>query len=61
MGTDKSFIDVLGRPMIERVLAQVQGLGTQTLLITNQPEAYDYLGLPLYKDLFPNTGPLGGI
>lgn len=61
MGTDKSFTPVLGQPMIERVLAQVEGLGAETVLITNQPEAYDYLGLSLYKDLFPDTGPLGGI
>jgi molybdopterin-guanine dinucleotide biosynthesis protein A len=61
MGADKSFSTVLGQPMIERVFAQVQGLGGETLLITNQPEAYAYLDLPLYADLFPNSGPLGGI
>lgn len=61
MGTDKSFVTVLGQPMIECVLAQVQGLGAEIVLITNQLEAYAYLGLPLYKDLFPDTGPLGGI
>lgn len=61
MGTDKSFTTLLGQPMIERVFAQVQGLGAETLLITNQPEAYAYLNLPLYQDLFPDSGPLGGI
>src|SRR5689334_17643159 len=61
MGTDKSFTTVLGERMIERVFAQVQGLGAETLLITNQPEAYAYLNVPLYEDLFPDSGLLGGI
>lgn len=52
---------LLNQPIVERVFAQVQGLGAETLLITNQPEAYAYLDLPLYADLFPNSGPLGGI
>jgi molybdopterin-guanine dinucleotide biosynthesis protein A len=61
MGTDKSFVRVLGVPMVERVLAQVQGLGAETLLVTNSPGDYAYLGLPLYTDVIPGAGALGGI
>jgi molybdenum cofactor guanylyltransferase len=61
-GSERSRVGtLLNQPIIERVFAQVQGLGAETLLITNQPEAYAYLDLPLYADLFPSSGPLGGI
>lgn len=61
MGTDKSFVRVLGVPMVERVLARVHGLGAETLLVTNRPGDYAYLGLPLYTDVLPGAGALGGI
>jgi molybdopterin-guanine dinucleotide biosynthesis protein A len=61
MGADKSFVPVLGVPMVERVLAQVQGLGAETLLVTNSLDDYVYLGLPLYTDVVPGAGALGGV
>ena len=61
MGTDKSFVRVLGRPLIEDILAQVSGLGAETLLVTNRPDDYRYLGLPLFNDVLPDKGALGGI
>ena len=61
MGTDKSFVPFKGRPMIEVVIEAVRGLGEEMILITNQPDAYAYLGLPMHADLYPETGPLGGI
>ena len=45
MGTDKSFVPLLGKPLIEHVLEQVMGLGTETIIITNRQEKYGYLGL----------------
>ncbi|MFN8373596.1 MAG: molybdenum cofactor guanylyltransferase [Anaerolineae bacterium] len=62
MGTDKSFVPLLGKPMIEHVLQRVSGLGRdETILITNQPELYAYLKLPLFTDVLPDKGSLGGI
>jgi molybdopterin-guanine dinucleotide biosynthesis protein A len=61
MGTDKSFVRVLGRPLIEHVLAQVSDLGTETLIVTNRPDAYAYLGIPLFTDVMPDKGALGGL
>jgi molybdopterin-guanine dinucleotide biosynthesis protein A len=61
MGTDKSFVRVLGRPLIEDILAQVADLGTETLIVTNRPEDYAYLGVPLFSDVLPDKGALGGI
>jgi molybdopterin-guanine dinucleotide biosynthesis protein A len=61
MGTDKSFVRVLGRPLIEDILAQVTGLGGETLIVTNRPNDYAYLGMPLFTDVLPDKGALGGL
>ncbi len=61
MGTDKSFVLFNGRPLIEIVRDAVAGLGDELILITNKPDAYAHLGLPMVADLYPDTGPLGGI
>jgi len=61
MGTDKSFVRVLGRPLIESVLEQLQGLGDETFIVTNRPDDYAYLGVPLFGDVLPGKGALGGL
>jgi molybdenum cofactor guanylyltransferase len=61
MGTDKAFVRVLGRPLIEDILAQLSGLGAETLIITNRPADYAYLGVPLFEDVRPGKGALGGL
>jgi molybdopterin-guanine dinucleotide biosynthesis protein A len=61
MGIDKSFAEVLGRPLIEHVLAQAAGLGRETFIVTNSPERYAYLGVPLVPDALPGVGALGGL
>jgi molybdopterin-guanine dinucleotide biosynthesis protein A len=61
MGTDKSFVRVLGRPLIESVLAQLRGLGDETFIVTNRPADYAYLGVPLFGDVLPGKGALGGL
>jgi len=60
MGTDKSFVPLLGKPMIEHVLEAVDGLGQEQILVTNKPADYAYLKLPMYGDIYPDNGPLGG-
>jgi molybdenum cofactor guanylyltransferase len=61
MGTDKSFVPLLGKPMIEHVLERVAGLADRTLLVTNRPEEYAYLALPMASDIYQDCGPLGGL
>ena len=61
MGTDKAFVRVLGRPLIEDILAQLAGLGAETLIVTNRPDDYAYLGVPLFTDVLPEKGALGGL
>jgi molybdopterin-guanine dinucleotide biosynthesis protein A len=64
MGTDKSFVRApwgAGRPLVEDVLAQVAGIGAETIVVTNRPDDYRYLGVSLFSDVLPDKGALGGI
>jgi molybdopterin-guanine dinucleotide biosynthesis protein A len=62
MGTDKSFVALLGKPMIEHVVERVADLGQiETILITNNPDLYAHLNLPMFSDVLPDKGSLGGI
>jgi molybdopterin-guanine dinucleotide biosynthesis protein A len=61
MGTDKSFIPLLGKPMVEHVIDKLDGLGDELILITNQKEKYAYLDCATFGDLIPEKGPLGGL
>jgi molybdopterin-guanine dinucleotide biosynthesis protein A len=61
MGRDKSFVLFQGRPMIEVVLERVEGLGSELILVTNKPDEYVHLGLPMFGDIYQEQGPLGGM
>ena len=62
MGTDKAFVQLGGRPLIAHLLERVADLGqAETILITNHPARYAHLGLPMFGDVLPGKGSLGGI
>ena len=60
MGTDKAWVPVRGRPLIAHILEQLRPACAETLIITNRPEAYLALELPLFGDVWPDVGALGG-
>jgi molybdopterin-guanine dinucleotide biosynthesis protein A len=61
MGEDKALLPFLGIPLIERLKDRFMNLGEELLVITNSPDDYGFLGLPLYQDLIPGRGSLGGL
>jgi len=61
MGRDKAFLDVGGRPVIERVLDKVAPLTDDLFISANEPQKYEHLGLRLVADIYPNKAALGGI
>ncbi len=61
MGVDKSFVPLLGKTLIDHVLERARPLGAQTILITNRPQDYAHLGLPMFRDVIPDKGSLGGL
>ena len=61
MGQDKSFVMLNGKPLIEHVIDRLQTLKLDTMIITNSPTKYAYLGLPTFTDEITGCGSLGGI
>jgi molybdopterin-guanine dinucleotide biosynthesis protein A len=61
MGEDKALMPFLGEPLINRLVSKFADLGDELLVITNRPEAYRFLELPLYTDVIPERGALGGL
>jgi molybdopterin-guanine dinucleotide biosynthesis protein A len=60
-GEPKALLEVGGRRIIERVLAAVAPAVDDVLIVTNTPDLYAFLGLPMIPDAFPDHGSLGGI
>jgi molybdopterin-guanine dinucleotide biosynthesis protein A len=61
MGLDKAFLPFDGDTLIERVIKRVRPIADEILITTNNPGAYAFLNLPLFKDLIPGRGALGGL
>ena len=61
MGTEKALVDLAGKPLIEHVLDIVKPMFSQTLIITNQPEKYNYQGTRCVVDHQPDLGPMMGL
>ncbi len=61
MKVNKSFVEIEGQPLIEIVLHKLIKAFKETIIITNEPELYQYLGIPVYTDIYPRRGPISGI
>lgn len=61
MGRDKGLVPFMGVPLTQYILDQIQGLGTETIIISNNPVAYAQFGLPVFEDVYKNVGALGGV
>ena len=60
-GINKAFCEINGSRLIDIVAGLLTSIFTRTVLITNNPEEYSYLGLPIREDLIRGLGPIGGI
>ena len=61
MGANKSLLKVGSKTIIEIVQDKLSKLFKELLIVTNEPELYQFLNLKIYKDIFPGKGPLAGI
>jgi molybdopterin-guanine dinucleotide biosynthesis protein A len=61
MGEDKALKTFLGRPLIQRVIERVFSIADEVIVTTNRPDDYAFLKLPLFSDLKPGRGALGGL
>ena len=60
-GQPKALLELGGRRIIERVLDAIAPVVDDVLIVTNTPELYAFLALPMVADLYPDHGSLGGI
>ncbi|MEX2224740.1 MAG: molybdenum cofactor guanylyltransferase [Candidatus Rokuibacteriota bacterium] len=60
-GRPKALLELGGRRIIDRVADVVGQVADEVLIVTNTPELYASLGLPMVPDAFPDHGSLGGI
>ncbi len=61
MGENKALKPFLDRPLISRVIDRLAPAADELLVTTNQPEDFSFLNLPLFPDLKPGRGALGGL
>lgn len=60
-GRPKALMELGGRRIIDRVADVVREVADDVLVVTNSPDLYAFLGLPMVPDVFPDAGSLGGI
>ncbi|TQI70535.1 molybdopterin-guanine dinucleotide biosynthesis protein A [Gramella sp. Hel_I_59] len=60
MGTDKGLLNFKGTPMILHIIKLLNKLDLKTSIISSNQE-YLKFGKPLYTDIIPKKGPLGGL
>jgi molybdopterin-guanine dinucleotide biosynthesis protein A len=60
MGRDKAWIDLDGKPLIQRVIDVLGEVADEVFLVANDPR-FATLGLRVVPDRFPDGGALGGI
>ena len=60
-GRPKGLMELGGRRLIERVLMALTPVVDDVLVVTNTPQLYAFLGLPMVPDVYPDRGSLGGI
>lgn len=62
MGVNKALAKLGNQSIIAHMIERTQHLGqSETILITNTPAEYQLLKLPMYPDVIPDKGSLGGI
>jgi molybdopterin-guanine dinucleotide biosynthesis protein A len=61
MGEDKALKTFLGHPLIQRVIERLSPIADELIVTTNRPDDYRFLNLPLFSDLKPGRGALGGL
>jgi molybdopterin-guanine dinucleotide biosynthesis protein A len=60
-GAPKALMELGGQRIVERVVGALARVLDDLLVVTNTPDLYEFLGLRMVGDVFPDHGSLGGI
>ena len=58
---NKALLEILGKSVIQYVVEALSRVTENICLITNSPEEYAMLDLPMFGDILPGSGSVGGI
>jgi len=61
MGSNKALLLLDGEPLVTRLARRFSDWFEQVLIVTNTPEEFAFLHLPMVGDRIPGLGPLGGL
>ena len=61
MGQDKGLVRLAGQSLVARAIQRLSPIADEVLVTTNRPPTYEFLGVPLFPDLIPGRGALGGL
>jgi molybdenum cofactor guanylyltransferase len=61
MGTNKALLKFREKTNIERIKDELQHVFDDIILVTNDPETYQFLNMKMVTDQYPGSGPLAGI
>jgi molybdopterin-guanine dinucleotide biosynthesis protein A len=61
MKFNKAFAEIGGRRVIDIIIQKFNGVFDETIIISNDPDEYAAMGLPVYTDIYPRLGPISGI
>ncbi len=60
-GRNKALLQIGGRSIVERVVEVLRQIFEHNLIVTNSPEDFEFLGLPMFGDIVLGRGSLGGL
>ena len=58
---NKALLKIGGKSIIERIIDTLSEVTADILLITNSPDEFKHLDIPMFGDIIPGSGSLGGI
>jgi molybdopterin-guanine dinucleotide biosynthesis protein A len=61
MGENKALKKLAGETLIERTVNRLSKSVHQIILVTNSPEEFSFLNIPMVPDILKGIGPLAGI
>jgi molybdopterin-guanine dinucleotide biosynthesis protein A len=60
-GAPKALLPFGGQPLVQHIAETLGSVLPDRVVVTNEPELYEFLRLPMVGDVFPEGGSLGGI
>lgn len=60
-GINKALLEIDGIPIIRRIVSTLERVFRHIIIITNSPQEYRFLDVPLFRDIRTGYGSLGGL